>query len=116
MNSDQAWRIINANLDKLVRAMLTVKKGDSIQVFCDPTGTELSFPKPSGGANIELCAVTAPELEDHYGVRPRGDGFTNDDGEEIAKEQLAGYLVQYIVGARDGGAEWGWEFRVSGDG
>lgn len=116
MNSDQAWRIIGANLDKLVRVMLTVRKGDSIDVFCDPTGTDLSYSKPSGAANIELCAVTAPDLEGSYGVYPRGDGFTNDDGEEIAKEQLPDYLVQYIVGAKDGGAEWGWEFKVGGDG
>jgi len=25
------------------------------------------------------------------------------------------YLAQYILGAKDGGAEWGWEFKLSGD-
>ena len=116
MNTERAWGIIGANLDKLVSMMLAVQKGAWIDVFCDPTGAALSFSKPSDVANIKLCAVTAPNLEDNYGVHPRGDGFANDDGEEIPKGQLAAYLVQYIVGAKDGGAEWGWEFKVSGDG
>ena len=47
-----------------------------------------------------------------YGVHPQGSGFVNDDGEEIAKDQLPAYLVQYIKGAKDGGAEWGWEFKL----
>ena len=95
--------------------ILTVQKGAWIDVFCDPTGANLSFSKPSGVANIKLCAVTAPDLEGSYGVHQRGNGFVNDDGEEIPKERLASYLVQYIVGAKDGGAEWGWEFKVSED-
>ena len=49
-------------------------------------------------------------------MSPRGDGFTNDEGEDIPKGQLAAYLAQYIAGAKDGGAEWGWEFKVIGDG
>jgi hypothetical protein len=115
MDSGLAWKIIGANVDELVAVMLTVQEGGSIEVFCDPTGATLSFSKPSGTANIRLCAVTAPDLKDHYGVYPRGDGFANDDGELIPKERLAAYLAQYIVGAKDGGAEWGWEFKVSED-
>jgi len=115
MNSDRAWGIIGANLDKLVGVMLTVQKGAWIDVFCDPAGTNLSFSQPSGAANVRLCAVTAPDLENNYGVHSRGDGFANDDGEEISKGRLGAYLVQYIVGAKDGGAEWGWEFKASGD-
>jgi hypothetical protein len=60
--------------------------------------------------------VTAPDLENHYDVHPSGNGFVNGDGEEIPRGQLAAYLVQNITGAKDGGAEWGWEFKVSGDG
>jgi len=116
MNSELAWKIIGANLDRLAALMLTVQKGAWIDVFCDPTGTNLSVSKPSGVANIKLCAVTAPDLGDHYGVHPQGDGFANDDGEEIPKEGLAAYLAQYIVGAKDGGAEWGWEFKVDEEG
>ena|ERR1022692_299491 len=115
MNSARAWKIIGDNLNELVVVMLTVQEGASIDVFCDPTGTTLSFSKPSSTANIRLCAVAPPNLNDHYDVYPRGDGFANGDGEVIPKEQLASYLAQNIVGAKDGGAEWGWEFKVSED-
>jgi hypothetical protein len=115
MNSERAWEIIGANLDEFVRTMLTVQKGAWIDAFCDPSGTKLSFSKPSAVANVPLCKVTAPDLENDYGVYPHLSGFVNDDGEEIPKDGLAAYLVQYIVGAKDGGAEWGWEFKVSGD-
>jgi hypothetical protein len=116
MDSKRAWEIIGANLDELVGAMLTVQKGAWIDVFCDPTGTNLSFSKPSGDANVPLCKVTAPDLENDYGVYPHLNGFIDADGEEIPKDLLAAYLVQYIVMAKDGGAEWGWEFKVSEDG
>jgi len=113
MDETRAWQIVDANLDKLVSLMLTVPKGTSVDVFCDPTGNVLSFSNPTGAANLKLCAVSSPDLEGSYGVHPRGSGFVNDDGEEIAKDQLPAYLVQYIKGARDGGAEWGWEFKLS---
>lgn len=114
MDSGRAWQIIGANLGKLVGLMLTVQKGTWVDVFCDPTGTNLSFSTPSGTANIKLCGVTAPDLEDSYDVHPSGTGFVNGDGEQIPKEQLATYLVQSITGMKDGGAEWGWEFKLSG--
>jgi len=116
MNSNQAWGIIGNNIDKLVEVMLTVKKGSWVDVYCDPAGTNLSFSQPSGAANVKLCSMTAPDLADSYGVHSRGDGYANDDGEEIPREGLAAYLVQYINGAKDGGAEWGWEFKVSAEG
>ncbi|MGD0636749.1 MAG: hypothetical protein ABSA72_01745 [Nitrososphaerales archaeon] len=113
MEDRRAWQIIETNLDKLVAVMLTVQKGASIDVFTDPTGANLAVSQPSGTANIKLCSVTAPDLEGSYGVHPSGTGFVNDDGEEIPRDQLAAYLVQYILGAKDGGAEWGWEFKPS---
>ena len=113
MDETPAWQIIDANLDKLVNLMLTVPKGTSVDVFCDTTGKVLSFSNPTGPANLRLCTVGPPDLEGSYGVRPRGGGFVNDDGEEITKDQLPAYLVQYIKGAKDGGAEWGWEFKLS---
>lgn len=112
MDSQTAWKIIGANLDKLVPLMLTVQKGSSVDVFCDLTGANLAFSSPSGLAIIKLCSVSAPDLEGSYGVHPRGNSFVNDDGEEIPREKLAAYLVDYIVGAKDGGAEWGWEFKT----
>ena len=116
MNSEQAWKVIGESLDELVAAMLVVPVGEEMEVFCDPTGTKLSFSEPTSVSHIRLCTVSAPDLKGNYGVSPRGDGFTNDDGEDIPKGQLAAYLAQYIAGAKDGGAEWGWEFKVSGDG
>jgi len=115
MDSAQAWQIIGANIDKLVGVMLTIQQGASVDVFCDPTGTKLSFSNTSGPSNIKLCVVTPPDLENHYDVHSSGSGFVNGDGEQIPKEQLAAYLVQYILGAKDGGAEWGWEFKLSGE-
>jgi len=115
MDSEQAWDVIGANLDKLVDEMTNLQKGAWVDVFCDPAGTELSFSKPSSAANVKLCALTAPDLEKHYDVYPHGPGFVNGDGEEIPKERLAAYLVQYIAGAKEGGAEWGWEFKVDGE-
>jgi hypothetical protein len=113
MDSEQAWKVIGESLDELVAVMLVVPEGDQIEVFCDPTGTKLSFSEPSSAAHIRLCTVIAPDLKGHYGISPRADGFVNDEGEEIPKGQLAAYLAQYIASAKDGGAEWGWEFKVS---
>jgi hypothetical protein len=112
MDERRSWQIIGANLDKLVGVMITVQKGATIDVFCDSAGRILSFGSPSGEANTKLCSVAAPNLEDHYDVHPSGNGFVNGDGEQIPKEGLANYLVQSIEGMKDGGAEWGWEFRL----
>jgi hypothetical protein len=113
MESARAWQIIGANLDKLVGLMVTVQKGAWVDVYCDSAGTNLSYPSPSGSANLKLCAVTAPDLEGSYDVHLNGGDFVNGDGEKIPKGQLATYLVQSIVGMKDGGAEWGWEFKLS---
>ena len=113
MESQRAWKIMGDNLDKLVPVMLSVQKGSSVSVFCDQKGENLAIANPSGVASIKLCSVTGPDLEGSYGLRSSGSGFVNDDGEEISREQLASYLVQYIIGARDGGAEWGWEFKLA---
>ena len=110
------WRTIGAHIVDLVDLMLPLKKGDGVDIFCDPTGTKLAFASPSGTANIKLCRVTAPNLADCYDVHPSGSDFVNGDGEKIPKAQLPAYLVQSIVSMRDEGAEWGWEFKVEEDG
>ncbi len=114
MNNDQALKIIGSNLPQLVSLMVTVQKGTQVDVFCDPPGKCLSFARPSDAANVKLCSVTAPDLEGCYGIRRAGNSFVTDEGEEIPKDQLASRLTEYIVGMRDGGAEWGWEFKLSG--
>ena len=115
MNSKQKWDIIRSNLNKLVELMITVPKGKSVAVFTDPTGQNLSFTKPSGDANIKLCAVTAPDLAGSYGLSQHGDLFIWDQGdnEKIPKAQLATFLTRYINDLiKDGTAEWGREFKV----
>jgi len=114
MNDDQALRIISSNLPKLVSLMVTVQKGTQVDVFCDPPGTCFSFARPSDAASIKLCSVTAPDLESHYGIYPKANSFVTDDGEEIPTDQLASRLTEYIVNMRNDGAEWGWEFKLSG--
>jgi hypothetical protein len=114
MNNDQALRIISANLPTLVGVMVTVQQGTQVDVFCDSSGKSFSVSKPSGAANIKLCSVTAPDLEGSYGIRRKGNSFVTDEGEEIPQGQLASRLTQYITDMRDGGAEWGWEFKPSG--
>jgi len=115
MNSDQGWKIIESNLPELVGLMVTVHKGSSIDVYCDPSGSNLSFSKPSGDANIRLCTVTAPDLEGSYAIHQDGNSFVDDDGEKIPKDQLAAKLTEYITNMKNEGAEWGWEFKLSGD-
>jgi hypothetical protein len=114
MNNDEALKIIDANLPRLVNLMLTIQKGTQVDVFCDESGKSFSFFKPFGEANIKLCSVAAPDLEGCYGIHRNGDSFVTDEGEEIPADQLASRLTQYITDMRDGGAEWGWEFRLSG--
>jgi hypothetical protein len=114
MNDHQAWKIIGSNLETLVSVMVTVQKGAQVEVFCDPSGKSFSFSKPSGDASIKLCSVTAPDLEGYYAIRPKGNSFVTDDGEEIPQAQLALRLTQYITDMKDGGAEWGWEFKLGG--
>ena len=114
MNEREAWSIIEANLPKLVTLMVTVPKGTQTDVFCDASGKSLSFSKPQGAANIKLCAVSGPDLEGSYGVRRKGNSFVNNDGEEIAPDRLASYVTQDITDMKNGGNEWGWEFKVSG--
>jgi len=114
MNDNEAWRTIGSNLPRLVSLMVTVQKGTHVDVFCDPSGRNLSFSKHAGDANIKLCSVTAPDLEGCYGIRREGNSFVTDEGEEIPRDQLASRLTQYITDMKDGGAEWGWEFKLSG--
>jgi hypothetical protein len=95
--------------------MITVQKGSSVDVFCDPAGRNLSFSKPSGDANIKLCSVTAPDLEGSYGVHQKGNLFFDDEGAEIPRDRLATYLTEFITKMKDEGNEWGWEFKVSSD-
>jgi hypothetical protein len=114
MNDRQAWNIIGSNLQTLVSIMVTVQKGAQVDVFCDPSGRSFSLSKPSGDANIKLCSVTAPDLERCYGISRKGNSFVTDEGEEFPQAQLASRLTQYITGMKDGGAEWGWEFKLVG--
>jgi len=114
MNNDQAQKILNSNLATLVSFMLRVQKGMQVDVFCDSLGKSFSFSKPSGEANIKLCSVSAPDLEGNYAILRRGNSFFTDEGEEIPEGQLVSRLTQYITNMRDGGAEWGWEFKLSG--
>jgi hypothetical protein len=113
MNENEARRIINSNLPTLVKLMITVQKGSSVDVFCDPSGKSLSFSKPLGEANIKLCSVTAPDLEGSYALHRKGNSFVTDDGEEIPQDELAARLTSWIIDMRDGGADWGWEFKMS---
>jgi hypothetical protein len=114
MNQNEAQKIIDSNLPTLVSLMVTVQKGTQVDVFCDPSGKSFSFSKPSGEANIKLCSVTAPDLEGCYGIRREGNSFVTDEGEEIPQSQLASRLTRYITDMKNGGAEWGWEFKLSG--
>jgi hypothetical protein len=114
VNDRQAWKIIGSNLQTLVSVMVTVQKGAQVEVFCDPSGKSFSFSKPSRDASIKLCSVTAPDLEGCYAIRPKGNSFVTDDGEEIPQAQLAFRLTQYITDMKDGGAQWGWEFKLGG--
>lgn len=93
--------------------MVTVQKRAQAEVFCDPSGKSFSFSKPSGDASIRLCSVTAPHLEGCYAIRPKGNSFVTD-AEEIPLAQLAFRLTQYITDMKDGGVEWGWEFKLGG--
>lgn len=114
MNDQQAWNIIGSNLRTLVSVMVTVPKGAQVDVFCDLSAKNFSFSTPSGDANIKLCSLTAPDLEGCYGIRRNGNSLVTDEGEEIPPAQLAPRLTQYITEMKDGGAEWGWEFKLVG--
>jgi hypothetical protein len=114
MNENEARKIIEANLPKLVNLMVTVQKGSRVDVFCDASGKSLSFSKPSAEASLKLCTVTAPDLEGSYAIRRKGNVFVTDDGEEIPPGQLASRLMQFITDMKDGGNEWGWEFKLGG--
>jgi hypothetical protein len=114
MDEREAWKIIGSNLPNLVSLMVTLQKGNQVDVFCDASGKSVSLSKPLGEANIKLCSVTAPDLEGSYGIRLKGNSFVIDDGEEIPPGQLASHLTQYITDMKDGGNEWGWEFKLAG--
>jgi hypothetical protein len=118
MKSEEAREIIASNLSKLVELMLTVQKGASVDVFCDPAGKQLSFSKPSGEASLKLCTVIAPDLG-CYGLCKEGDFFISDDGSgyagKMSLDDLTVYVTNYIVSAKNDGAEWGWEFKVDGE-
>lgn len=114
MDDQRAYRVILENLDQLVGLMLSVPKGGSVDVFCDAAGKNLSISKPTPSSNVRLCSVVSTDLESYYDVTPRGDGYVNGDGDEIPREKLKDYLVESIRGMSDGGAEWGWEFRLTG--
>ena len=112
MDSNQAWKIIDSNLQKLVTLMITVPRGSSVDVFCDQSGKNLSFSKPSSDASIKLCSVSAPDLVGSYGVHQEGNSFVDDEGGKIPNDQLAAWLTEYITNMKNEGNEWGWEFKV----
>jgi hypothetical protein len=112
MNDREAWKIIGANIPEFTSMMLGLQKGSWIDVFCDSAGKNFSFSQSTVESNIKLCSMTAADLERYYDIHRKGDQFFNGDGEEIPKDQLADYLAQYIIAAKNDGSEWGWEFRV----
>jgi hypothetical protein len=118
MKNEEAWKIIQSNLPKLAGFMITLEKGTWVDVYCDPMGKDISFSKPSGAASVKLCGVTAPDLG-HYGLQRQDDFIVSDDGcddPKVPSGQFAAFLAQRILDmARDGGAEWGWEFKVDCD-
>jgi len=107
-----AWAVIGMHLEELLGFALTLKPGELAPVFCDPAGRTLAFRAPSGEAAVLLCTARPPRLEDCYGVRRKGDAFENAEGERLSSAELPRFLADYALGARDGGAEWGWEFDV----
>ncbi len=113
MNNDQALKIINFNIATMVSFMLRVQKGTQVDVFCDASGKNFSFAKPSGEANLKLCSVSAPDLEGSYAILRKGNSYFTDEGEEIPQDQLASRITEQITNMRDEGADWGWEFKLS---
>ncbi len=113
MDERQSYVTILNNIDQLVAVMLAVPKGGSVDVYCDAAGKNLSISKPTPTAILKLCSVTSTDLERYYDITPRGDGYVTGDGEEIPRDKLKDYLVESIRGMSDGGAEWGWEFKVT---
>ena len=93
--------------------MLTVPKGGTVDVYCDAAGRVVPISKPSGASDFKLCSVTATDLKANYDLSPSGSGYVTGDGDLIPKEKLKDYLVESVRGMRDGGAEWGWEFKVA---
>jgi hypothetical protein len=107
-----AWRVIGEHLEELLAFALTLPPTESVPVFCDSEGRALAFRAPLGAVNVQLCKVTAPQLDHSYDVRTKGDDYENSDGELIPRKDLARFLTQLAKGACDGGSEWGWEFEV----
>ena len=112
MEEQKTWEIISCNLPALVAKMVTIPTGSYVDVFTDHTGSNISFQNPSGACNVKLCAMTSPDLNNHYDIRQQGADFVNGDGERIPRDQLPAVLLQYIQGMKDGSAEWGWEFKI----
>lgn len=112
MDEKRAWQVIGANIPELSKLMLTIPQGSSVEVYCNVSGTKLSFGHPDGTANLRLCSVTAPNLEFSYDIHKEGGKYYTGDGDEILGDRLPGLLASYIMGMRDGGAEWGWEFKL----
>ncbi len=113
MDERQTWKILQSNLPALVQNMLTLGPNESIAVYCDPSGRNLTFGKPDDAMNVKLCQLSPPNLEDSYDIHPKGNGYVTGDGDEISKEDFPDYLAQTIKGIIDGGGEWGWEFKLS---
>jgi hypothetical protein len=117
MDERQRWVIIGANLDRLVPFMLSLPKGSSADVFTDASGSNLYLSKPTAAADVKLCSVVPDSDADfaaRYDIHPDGAGYVNGDGEKIPRDRLATTLIDYIRGMKDGGGEWGWEFKVDG--
>jgi len=112
MNERETWRIIGANIPIFTSVMIGIQKGTWIDVYCDNSGEHFSFSEPSTESNIKLCSMTAPDLEGSYDVHKKGDRYYNGDGEEILIAELPSFLAESIAGMKDGGAEWGWEFKI----
>lgn len=112
MNERDIWKIIGANIPLLADVMVTIPKGTWMDVYSDTEGKNFSFSKPSGQADIKLFSMTAPNLEASYDVHLRNGRYFTGDDEEISRADLPRYLADCMKGMKDGGNEWGWEFKV----
>lgn len=107
-----AWKVLAANISDLTGKMLSLEAGQTADVYYDPDTMRVSVGAPRGANDFKIAVMSGPNLASDYDIRKEGDYYVDGDGQKFSRDEFPSVLARMIEDMRDGGAEWGWEFKL----
>jgi hypothetical protein len=107
-----AWKVLGANISDLTDKMLSLEAGQTADIYYDPDTMRVSVGAPDGANNVKIAVMSSPDLDRYYDIRKEGNYYVDGDGQKFSRDEFPRILARMIKGMKDGGAEWGWEFKL----